>query len=157
WSAAHYLRRAELDLPALVLNGALGRDNGAGDIFHRRAFDPADARRVLEVFERQGVNPCVNFECERWDLVSGPSPSSGQVYLTGAGPQLKVVGDLGTMAGSLPVYAFSVVAVPEIEVLRCIRDELAEFAGVGSVNLVRDKVFGGWTLDCSPRGVNKWI
>ena len=46
-SAAHYLRQAQLDLPAVLLNGALGRDKGGEPTFHRCAFDPADARWPL--------------------------------------------------------------------------------------------------------------
>ena len=71
WSALHYMRRARLDLPAVMLNGAIGRDSRGGDIFHQRTFDPTDAMEVLDVFERSAVTPCVNFESDKWDVVSG--------------------------------------------------------------------------------------
>lgn len=156
WSAAFYLERAQLDLPALLLNGALGRDCQGGDIFHQRIFEPRGAMEVLDVFDRSGVNPCVNFESEKWDVVSGPSPSAGQVYLNWAGSQLKAVHDLRSMANSLPVYAFSVVACSEVDLLRKVSHELAGLDAVGMANLFQDRVFGGWTLDTSPTGVNKW-
>src|ERR1700722_18866125 len=57
WSAAHYLRKARLDLPVVLLNGALGRDKGGEPIFHQCTFDPADALAALDVFERHGVTP----------------------------------------------------------------------------------------------------
>ena len=47
WSVAHYLRQAELDLPAVLLNGALGRDKGGEPTFHQCTFDPADAAAAL--------------------------------------------------------------------------------------------------------------
>jgi hydroxymethylpyrimidine pyrophosphatase-like HAD family hydrolase len=37
-----------------------------------------------------------------------------------------------------------------------IRDELAATGGIGMVNLFEDKVFGCWTLDAAPHGVDKW-
>jgi hydroxymethylpyrimidine pyrophosphatase-like HAD family hydrolase len=63
WSAAHYLRQAELNLPAVLLNGALGRDKGGEPTFHRRAFDPGavlaigDGDNDVELFER-AVHAC---------------------------------------------------------------------------------------------------
>jgi hydroxymethylpyrimidine pyrophosphatase-like HAD family hydrolase len=67
-----------------------------------------------------------------------------------------LVDDLRAMVASLPVYAFSVVACPEETALREVRDELVAASGVGMVNVFPDKVFGGWTLDSAPKGVNKW-
>ena len=156
WSAAHYFRLAGLDLPAVLLNGALGRERGGGPQFHTRTFDPAHALAALEIFTRRGVTPCAYFESQEWDVVSGPNPSSGEPYLLWAASQLRLVDDLSAMVASLPVYAFSVVACPEASSLRKIRSELAQAGGVGMVNLFEDKVFGGWTLDCAPEGVNKW-
>jgi hydroxymethylpyrimidine pyrophosphatase-like HAD family hydrolase len=156
WSAAHYLRQAAVDLPAVLLNGALGRDSGNGSIFHQRTFDPVDALAILDVFERCGVAPCVNFESTEWDVVSGPVPSAGEPYLLWAAAQLKRVDDLRPMAASLPVYAFSVVGCPAEAALRAVRDELVAMRGVGMVNVFEDRLFGEWTLDAAPRGVNKW-
>jgi hypothetical protein len=156
WSAAHYLRQADLDLPAVLLNGALGRDKGGGPTFHQCVFDPVDALAVLDVFERHGVTPGANFETQEWDVVSGPVPSSGEPYVVWAGSHLRLVDDLRSMVAALPVYAFSVVACPEEAVLRAVRDELAAAGGVGMVNVFQDKVFGGWTLDSAPKGVDKW-
>ena len=124
--------------------------------FHQCVFDPADALAVLDVFERHGVTPGANFETQEWDVVSGPVPSSGEPYVVWAGSHLRLVDDLRSMVAALPVYAFSVVACPEEAVLRAVRDELAAAGGVGMVNVFPDKVFGGWTLDSAPKGVNKW-
>lgn len=156
WSAAHYLRQADLDLPAVLLNGALGRDKGAEPIFHQCTFEPDDALAVLDIFERHGVTPGANFDTREWDVVSGPAPSSGKPYIAWAGSQLRLVDDLRAMVAALPVYAFSVVACPEEAALRAVRDDLAAASGVGMVNVFPDKVFGGWTLDSAPKGVNKW-
>jgi hydroxymethylpyrimidine pyrophosphatase-like HAD family hydrolase len=156
WSAARYLRQADLDLPAVLLNGALGRDKGGDPIFHRCTFEPDAALAVLDIFERHGVTPGANFESDEWDVVSGPAPSSGEPYIAWAGSQLRLVDDLRPMVAALPVYAFSVVACPEVAALRAVRDDLAAAGGVGMVNVFPDKVFGGWTLDSAPKGVNKW-
>jgi hydroxymethylpyrimidine pyrophosphatase-like HAD family hydrolase len=156
WSAASYFRRAELDLPAVLLNGALGRDKGDGPIFHQRTFDPAVAAAALAAFSRQGVTPCASFESPEWDVVSGSAPSSGDPYLQWAAPRLRLVDDLPSMVTSLPVYAFSVVGYPDSSPLLDLRDALAASDGIGMVNLFEDKVFGGWTLDAAPQGVNKW-
>ncbi len=117
---------------------------------------PVDALDVLDVFERHGVMPGANFETREWDVVSGPVPSSGEPYVAWAGSHLRLVDDLRAMVAALPVYAFSVVACPEATALRAVRDELAAASGVGMVNVFPDKVFGGWTLDSAPKGVNKW-
>jgi hydroxymethylpyrimidine pyrophosphatase-like HAD family hydrolase len=156
WSAAHYLGQAGLDLPAVLLNGALGRDKGGAPTFHQRAFEPVDALAALDVFARHGVSPGANFETAEWDVVSGPAPSSGDPYVEWAKSHFRQVDDLRELVASLPVYAFSVVACPEATALRAVRDELASADGVGMVNVFPDKVFGGWTLDSAPRGVNKW-
>ncbi len=156
WSVAHYFEQAGLDLPAVMLNGALGRDKGGERTFHRCTFDPTDAAAVLDVFTRHGVTPCANFESRQWDVVSGPAPSSGEPYLLWAASQLKLVEDLTTLVASLPVFAFSVVACPEVAALHEVRGELAALGGIGMVNVFPDKVFGGWTLDTAPKGVNKW-
>ena len=155
-SAAHYLRQAELDLPAVLLNGALGRDKRGEPIFHQCTFDSADALAALDVFERHGVTPNANFESREWDVVSGPVPSSGEPYVVWAGSHLRLVDDLRAMVAALPVYAFSVVACPEEAALRAVRDDLSAASGVGMVNVFADKVFGGWTLDSAPKGVSKW-
>jgi hydroxymethylpyrimidine pyrophosphatase-like HAD family hydrolase len=155
-SASYFFQRAGIDLPAVLLNGALGRDKGGGPTFHQRSFDPAAASVALSVFTRHGVTPCASFESQEWDVVSGPVPSSGVAYLVWATSQLKQVDDLQTLVVSLPVFAYSVVACPEADSLHAIRDELAQTAGIGMVNVFADKVFGGWTLDCAPSGVNKW-
>ena len=156
WSAAHFPRRAELDLPVVLLNGALGRDKGGEATFHQCAFGPVDALDVLDVFERHGVTPGANFETREWDVVSGPMPSSGEPYVASAGSHLRLVDDLRAMVAALPVYAFSVVACPEAAALRAARAELAVSSGVGMVNVFADKVFEGWTLDAAPKGVDKW-
>ncbi len=156
WSVADYLRQAELDLPAVMLNGALGRDKGGEPTFHQCTFDPGEAAAALDVFTRHGVTPCASFESREWDVVSGPVPSSGEPYLLWAGSQLQLVEDLATLVGSLPVFALSVVACPDPEALHEIRDELAALGGTGMVNVFQDKVFGGWTLDSAPKGVSKW-
>ena len=140
----------------MLLNGALGRDKGGDPIFHRCTFEPDAALAVLDIFERHGVTPGANFESDEWDVVSGPAPSSGEPYIVWAGSQLRLVDDLRPMVAALPVYAFSVVACPEVAALRAVRDDLAAAGGVGMVNVFPDKVFGGWTLDSAPKGVNKW-
>jgi hydroxymethylpyrimidine pyrophosphatase-like HAD family hydrolase len=155
-SASYFFRRAGIDLPAVLLNGALGRDRGGGPTFHQRSFDPAHAAVALDVFTRHGVTPCASFESEEWDVVSGPAPSSGDPYLAWAGSQLTLVDDLSALVASLPLYAFSVVACPEADALHAIRDELRQDGAAGMVNVFADKVFGGWTLDCAPSGVSKW-
>ena len=96
-------RQAELDLPAVLLNGALGRDKGGEPTFNRRALDPADALAALDVFERHGVTPGANFESKEWDVVSGPAPSSGERYVVWAGSHLRLVSDLRAMVAALPV------------------------------------------------------
>ena len=73
-SASYFFGRAGIDLPAVLLNGALGRDKGGGPTFHQRSFDPAHAAVALDVFTRHGVTPCVSFESDEWDVVSGPTP-----------------------------------------------------------------------------------
>jgi hypothetical protein len=156
WSAAYHFSRAGLDLPAVLLNGAIGRDIDGHGVFHRRSFGASDAAAVLEVFDRHRIMPGAFLETEEWDVVSGPNPSCGQSYLDWAGSQLRVVDDLASMLVSHPAYAFTVNGSSDYETLERLREEVADLEGVGSALLGTDSRFGGWTLHVSPSGVDKW-
>jgi 5-amino-6-(5-phospho-D-ribitylamino)uracil phosphatase len=155
-TVANYFERLELDLPALLLNGALGRREGRREVFHHRSFTTDGATGVLQVFERHGVHPCVHFETQLWDIVSGPTPSAGRPYLESNRAQLRMVDDLDAMCASLPVYQFSVCAADEVGPLQRVRNDLEASDALAEVVLSPDARIGGWTLDVSPFGVTKW-
>jgi HAD superfamily hydrolase (TIGR01484 family) len=57
-SAGALFSLLDLDLPALLLNGALGRSRRDRVIFHQAPFPPEDATEILAAFLTNGVTPC---------------------------------------------------------------------------------------------------
>jgi hypothetical protein len=145
-----------LDLPALLLNGALGRGRRDRAIFYQVPFSLEDANSILETFCERGVTPCVNFETAEWDVVSGLTPSAGSAYLDGVGQYLKLVDNLDELCGSLRVFGFSVAGVEEPTILRNVEAKLLRLPRPPEVVLSPDGRIGGWTLVASPFGVTKW-
>jgi hydroxymethylpyrimidine pyrophosphatase-like HAD family hydrolase len=142
-SASALFSSLDLDLPAVLLNGALGRARKDRAIFHRAPFSPEDATLILERFVANGVTPCLYLESSAWDVVSGPMPSAGRAYLDGVQQHLKLVDNLAELCSSFRVYEFSVVGVEEPTFLRQVQEGLLGQSRPPEVVLSPDGRIGG--------------
>ena len=150
-SAAGTLARSGLTPPAVLLDGALGRDLGTGRTFHEATFTPADAQRVLAAFEAGGVSPCVYVDLPGVDVFVGEHPSTSARHLEWIGQGL-ARDDLSAVIDRERVFAFAIAGAQE----PALREVLTRVAPHASGTVARDSVLGGASITVRPRGVSKW-
>jgi hydroxymethylpyrimidine pyrophosphatase-like HAD family hydrolase len=150
-TAATVLRGARLQVPAVVLDGALGLDLPSGRVFHRARFPDGAAAAVLRAFTDAGVSPCVYVDRPGVDYVVGRRPSTNPAHLARS-PNVLVVDDLESLVAGEPVQTFAVIGRPA-----ALLEPVARAVGAaGSASVVADLVYGGATLQVRPLGVSKW-
>ncbi|MGH8929739.1 MAG: HAD family hydrolase [Egibacteraceae bacterium] len=152
-SASVGLARNGLAPPAVLLDGALGRDLDDGRVFHEHGFPSSDAETVLAAFVEGGLSPCVYVERPDVDVVIGADPSTCASHLRMLGPWAST-GELRRTVASGPVYAFAVCGRPW-QVLRPCAD-LIQATGVATAAVTRDVLHGNATLMVRPMGMSKW-
>jgi hydroxymethylpyrimidine pyrophosphatase-like HAD family hydrolase len=150
-SAAEALARESLQLPAVVLDGALGVDLRTDTVFHSAAFEPHAAVAVLEAFAAAGMSPCVYVDRPEADVVVSDSPSTHPRHLQLLG-RWAVRGDLREVVATEPVLAIGVVGLPAQALLPV----AAQLDGVAATAVTRDIILGSSTLIVRPRGISKW-
>jgi HAD superfamily hydrolase (TIGR01484 family) len=150
-SAAAGLARHGLAPPAVVLDGAIGRNLATGEVFHEAAFARADAVAVLTAFEAAGVSPCVYVDRADVDVVVGDAPSTHPRHLEFIGPWLARA-DLHAVVASERVFSIGVAGRDP----HMLDGVAARVGGSGETAVTRDLVLGGATLMVRPRGVSKW-
>lgn len=150
-SAAAGLAREGLTPPAVLLDGAIGKDLATGRVFHEAGFAPADAVRVLDAFESAGLSPCAYVSRPDADVVVGPQPSSSPRHLDFVGRWL-AFGDVREVAQSEHVLAFGIVGRD----LASLWEVAATVGEVAQAVVARDPFFGGATLMVRPPGISKW-
>lgn len=147
------MRANSIALPAVVLDGAMGREFESAEAFHRRGFDVELAARTLSVLEELGVSPCVNVDASRLDVVVGARPSTSPAHLQFLAPWLRDE-DPWTAVRTLPILGFS-LAGGDPALLRAVADEVTGRLPVeAAVHL--DRAYGGAGLSVRPLGVHKW-
>ncbi|MGH8908815.1 MAG: HAD family hydrolase [Egibacteraceae bacterium] len=152
-SAAAGLARSGLVLPAVLLDGALGRDLRDGRLFHEHRFTPEHAAAVLAAFAEAGLSPCVYVEQPDADVVIEARPSTSASHLAMLGPWARR-GDLADTVATQPVYAFAICG-RDPRVLRPCAD-LVRASGAARATVSRDVLHGGATLMARPFGMSKW-
>jgi 5-amino-6-(5-phospho-D-ribitylamino)uracil phosphatase len=145
------LARSGLELPAVVLDGALGHDVRVGRTFHQARFDAEAATAVLAGFADAGLSPCVYVAPPGPEVMVGPAPSTHPRHLELIGAHL-AHDDLGRVVADDSVLMFAVVAGPPAAL-----EAVAQAVGdVATATITRDIVFGGATLTVRPHGITKW-
>lgn len=82
-SAQHGLSAFGLDdRPAILMNGALARDNLRGESFLVEAVSTTDAKWVLKAFRGLGLEPIIYIDHPDTDMVIGRTPAASIEYLT---------------------------------------------------------------------------
>ncbi len=145
------MRANKIALPAVLFDGALGKDAVDGATFHRAAFDPPAARSVLAAFLDAGVEPCLNIDHPSHDFVVGPHSSTHPDHLAfNAGRTLHAA--LDDVLPTVAVLSFTVVGRDRSELASI----LASTSGLGDGSVIADTFYGGHSLSIRPRGTNKW-
>lgn len=149
-SASAGLEVNDLDLPAVLLNGALGVDFRTGDQFHTRSFDPETARDIVRSLEAVGLYPVMYLAD---GSVRGPEEvTTSQRHRT----QLMadyVVADAYQVIAEHEVLGFSMIGMARgrlAPVLDAVPAESATF------DLYRDSLFNAWSVHLQPLGLSKW-
>ncbi|HEX4821844.1 MAG TPA: HAD family hydrolase [Acidimicrobiales bacterium] len=137
--------------PAVVLNGALGLDLATGDRFHHGGFSAPDAAIVLEVFQSQGIDPCVYVDHDEYAVAVSSTPSSHPDHLAGFGADVRT-DDLARVVQSERVLGFSVLGIPETTAAALD----AALAGLATPHLDRDRYYGNFALTAAPTSQSKW-
>ena len=150
-SASWVLDPAGLAGPAIMLDGAVGRDLRNGHTFHRAAFTPDAARLVLRAFLAAGLEPCLFVEHPNAELLVGPRPATHPGHLA-RNRAWTAEADLARVVETDPVLTFTVVGGDAAALV-----EIATAVGAaGSASVTPDLVYGGSTLQVRPCGISKW-
>ncbi len=150
-SAAGTLARSGLTPPAVVLDGALGRELATGRTFHEAVFPTADAEAVLAACLAHDVEPCVYVDLPGIDVFVGEHPATSPRHLEWIGAGL-AHDDLHAVVRRERVFAFAVAGVRE----QPLRAVLADAAAHASGTVARDTVLGDASMTIRPSGVSKW-
>lgn len=149
---AEYLGRAGLEVPAAVIDGAMGIDLRDGSRFHESAFTVPAASAVLARFRGHGVEPCVYVDEVEFDVVLAPEPSTCPAHVERLGSVART-GDLDAVVAEPGVFGFSVVGLDR-DVLEAVATDLASYGA--ELNLLPEPGYGGWGLFVAPPAVTKW-
>lgn len=150
-SAAASLRSHGLDLPAVLLDGALGHDLRDGRRFHEACFSTPDAVTALAAFGAAGLSPAVYVDRAGTDVVVGARPSTHPDHLALIGDWLGR-DDLDDVVACEPVYAFVVVdTAPE-----AIAAVTGHLHGSGTPTVTNGAYFPGSTITVRPPQTSKW-
>ncbi len=137
--------------PAVMLDGALGRDLRDGRNFHEAVFPPEAAARVLAAFRAAGLSPSLFVERPGIDMVNGENPDTHPRHLALNLPWA-VCDDLERVVATEPVRTFAVVGGEAARLT-----EVATAIGpAGSASVTPDHLYGGHTLQVRPPGTSKW-
>lgn len=144
------LARSGLRLPAVVLDGAMGRDQD-GRAFHDVTYTREQAARVLGAFRSAGLEPAVYVDEPGAEVVIGEHASTHPAHLEFIGSALRR-GDLDQVVRETPVYAFAVLGGQREPV-----EATAAAVGADGVPWVSaGALFPGTHISVRPPGVSKW-
>lgn len=142
----------DLDLPCVLLNGAVGIDYpGDGHVFHKHGFAADAAHAVLDTLDEVGLSPCVYLADGRVAVGGSVTSSFNHLGLLGtdrldAEPRDAV--DIDTVLG------FSMLGLPEGQ-LRPAADLLSDL-DCGDAAFYADHLYERWSMMVQPPGITKW-
>lgn len=150
-SAQTALARHDLALPAVLLDGAMGRDLRTSARFHEACFTPEAAAAALAAFTDAGLSPAVYVERPGVDVVVGERTSTHPEHLSHIGEWL-ARDDLAEVVVAEPVYAFALVDADPVALDRVARG----LAGAGTPTIAHNAFFPGATITVRPPQTSKW-
>ena len=149
-SARVGLEACGLDLPAVLLNGALGIDFRFDHQFHARSFARAAAARVVNDLAAVDLYPVMYLAD---GTVRGPSNVTTALRHRKQLLADYIVSDPAEVVADHDILGFSMIGLPQEElepVLAAVPDEVAD------VDLYRDSLFNAWSVHLQPTGISKW-
>lgn len=154
-----FFEQAGLQLPSILLNGALGttnpRNTDRGEFFVNRQLQQREALQILHIFKVHGLAPQVYVESEALDLVCSSAPSSGAPYVALMRQYMTFVADLEGFVQETSIYGISVVGGTDFKALELAAVALRTMT-TASVDFQVDNCYGGHTLVAGPPGTTKW-
>lgn len=150
-SAEVALARHDLALPAVLLDGAMGRDLRTRARFHDARFSPEAAAASLAAFADAGLSPAVYVERPGVDVVVASETSTHPAHLSHIGDWLARA-DLAEVVATEPVYAFAVVDADPVALDRVTRG----LTGAGIPTVTHNAFFPGATITVRPPQTSKW-
>jgi hydroxymethylpyrimidine pyrophosphatase-like HAD family hydrolase len=150
-SALDVMRKNEILLPAVLLDGSLGRDFDSATTFQCHCFDLDSAAAVFASLVASGIEPCVNVDHPTRDVVVGDSPSTNPGHLAFIEPWRRR-GELSTVVTTESVLSFVVCGLDR----KWLVDAKGALGGLAAATVSRDLQWGNYTLSVRPPGVNKW-
>lgn len=154
-SARKGLAANGVDLPAVLLNGALGVDLPTDTTFHTQPFTPADAAAVVEGLASIGVSPVVYTEDGM--VRGGRDVSTGPEHRKSFGVDFIVEDPFATVR-TRTILSFSMIGMT--------RDQVEPAANIlatapADVHLYEDHLYSepeheAWSLHIQPATISKW-
>ena len=142
-----------IEMPTVLLDGALGREFGSA----MRSTSPpsalAAATELLEVLEELGVSPVINVDDPDRDVVLGARPSTHPDHVRFVEPWTRSE-DPWTAVRELRVLAFTLVG-GEAASIRDLAAAVTARVPVAAACSI-DRTYGGLHLSFRPIGVHKW-
>jgi hydroxymethylpyrimidine pyrophosphatase-like HAD family hydrolase len=150
-AAADVMRAHEVLLPAVLFDGALGRDLATNARFHRAPLNRSDCLALIDTLAAHGLEPCLNIDSDGQDFLVGARPSTHPRHLVYNERRLCRV-DIRTVAAELDVLSL-IICGRDREVLEPALRDLGDW-GDGVISA--DRTYGGHSLSIRRRGINKW-
>lgn len=150
-SAQPALARHRLALPAVLLDGAMGRDLRTRARFHDACFPPEAAMATLTAFADAGLSPAVYVERPGVDVVVARQTSTHPEHLSHIGVWLARA-DLAEVVATDPVYAFAIVDADPA----ALEEVARELDGAGTPTISHNAFFPGATITVRPPQTSKW-
>lgn len=141
-----------LRLPSVLLNGALGVDFRSDTTFHEHPYSPEDVVRVLDVFDRHGLAPCVYTTDGMVQSTHAPTTARGHV--ANLGEELHRHDDLLAAVAGHAVLGMSILGRPFEQLANAV--EALHDLGHGDIAFYQDALYEGWSLMVQPGGITKW-
>ena len=140
------------DRPAILMNGALARDQLEGPSFHRSAVTTEDALRIRDIFVAHDLEPLVYIDDPTEDLLAAPNVSAGETYV-GTAPGVRHVQDLAESIAESIVIGFGAFGFAHDHLARL--KEGIEAEALASVFISPSHYEGDHGIMVQGRGVDK--
>lgn len=150
--ALEMMRKAEIALPVVALDGCIGVDTSSV-CFFQQSFTPTDAADVLSVLLDCGLEPCVNVVCDAGTVLLGHSPASHPGHLAEVASVARTV-DLANGLADHAVMSYLVCGCDHDRALRT-SQRISDHLDV-TVSVSRDLAYGNFALSIRPAATDKW-
>ena len=149
-SAHHALLANDLELPAVLLNGALGVDFRTGSRFHAHTFTADEIVGILTAFDACGVKPAAYLA--NGNVASVGEPTTHADYRSTLDALFTPADSIAAIA-SQEVMGFSSLGQPHADLVGL--PELCDHLGDAAV--YEDRLYGPWSIHVQPTGVSKQL